>query len=97
LPDSIRSLLQQPAGYWILPKLAGYEEEKLLFSLIVMSATEKLYCLYQRSDDSGRAQVPSIYLRELCRPACGRLWMTMKTIAFHANPTQNWTPCTNPF
>ncbi len=70
LRDSVRNLLQDAAGYWILPKLAGYEEEKLLFALTVSAATERLYCLYPRSDEEGKAQVPSIYLRELCR-ACG--------------------------
>ncbi|HRY28903.1 MAG TPA: exodeoxyribonuclease V subunit gamma [Elusimicrobiota bacterium] len=69
LRDSLRALLQQPGGYWISPRLGGYDEEKLLFYLMVSSAREKLYCLYARSDDSGKAQVPSIYLRELCRAA----------------------------
>ncbi len=67
LRDSVRQLLQQPAGYWILPKLAGYEEEKLLFYLMVSSASKRLYCVFSRSDDDGKAQVPSIYLRELSR------------------------------
>jgi RecB family exonuclease len=69
LRDSVRGLLQQPGGYWIQPKSAGYDEERLLFTLLASSVTERLYCLYQRSDDAGRAQAPSIYLRELCRAA----------------------------
>jgi len=69
LRDGVRALFQQPAGFWILPKLAGYDEERLLFYLMASAATEKLYCLYPRSDDAGRAQVPSIYLRELSRAA----------------------------
>src|SRR5439155_336936 len=48
-------------------KLAAFDEEKLLFTLIVGSATERLYCLYQRSDDTGRALEPSWYLAELER------------------------------
>ena len=69
LRDSVRAQLQQPAGYWILPKAAGYEEERLLFTLLVSSASERLYCFYPRSDENGRAEVPSAYLRELCRAA----------------------------
>src|SRR6185295_8868358 len=33
------------------------------------SATDKLYCVYSRSDEEGKAQSPSWYLRELCRAA----------------------------
>lgn len=69
LRDSVRALLQNPAGYWIQPKAVGYDEERLLFTLAVSSASERVYCLYPRSDESGRAQVPSSYLRELCRAA----------------------------
>lgn len=69
LRDSVRALLQQPAGYWIQPKATGYDEERLLFTLMVSSASERLYCLYPRSDEDGKAEVPSAYLRELCRAA----------------------------
>ncbi|MBI4347492.1 MAG: PD-(D/E)XK nuclease family protein [Elusimicrobia bacterium] len=67
--DSVRSRLEHPGGYWILPKLEGYAEERLLFTLLAGSAVESLTCVYPRSGDDGRAQVPSIYLRELCRAA----------------------------
>jgi ATP-dependent helicase/nuclease subunit B len=70
LQDPLRYLFHQPAGYWILPKLAGYDEEKLLFTLMASAASERLYCFFARADDAGQAQVPSIYLRELAR-ACG--------------------------
>ncbi|MFA6029853.1 MAG: PD-(D/E)XK nuclease family protein [Elusimicrobiota bacterium] len=71
LPDDVRSALRQTAGFWLHGKLAeGYEEERLLFTLLVGSAREKLYCVYARSDDAGKAQVPSPYLRELLE-ACG--------------------------
>ena len=69
LPDAVRSRLEDPGGYWILPKLEGYGEERLLFALLAGSAAESLTCVYPRSSDDGRAQVPSIYLRELCRAA----------------------------
>lgn len=70
LPDSLRARLRHPAGFWIGPKLEGYDEEKLLFYLLAASAREKLICVYPRSDEDGRARIPSVYLRELCR-ACG--------------------------
>jgi RecB family exonuclease len=69
LRDSVRTQLQDAAGYWILPKAAGYEEERLLFTTLVSSASERVYCLYPRSDENGRTEVPSAYLRELCRAA----------------------------
>ena len=69
LPDAVRARLENPGGYWILPKLEGYGEERLLFTLLAGAATETLRCVYPRSSEDGRAQVPSIYLRELCRAA----------------------------
>ncbi len=69
LRDGLRALMQQPAGYWISQKLAGYDEEKTLFYLTLSSASDKLYAVYSRSGDDGRAQVPSLYLRELVRAA----------------------------
>lgn len=75
LKDSMREQLQQPGGYWLLPKrsgidgLDGYGEEKLLFHLTAAAASERLYCVHPRSDDEGKPQVPSFYLRALCRAA----------------------------
>lgn len=69
LPDRLRRRLQDPAGYWIRPKLDGFEEERLLFSLLAASAVEGLYAVYSRSNDEGGPRVPSLYLRELCRAA----------------------------
>lgn len=69
LPDAVRSRLEHPGGYWLLPKLEGYAEERLLFTLLAGAARETLTCVYPRSSDEGRALVPSIYLRELCRAA----------------------------
>jgi ATP-dependent helicase/DNAse subunit B len=69
LRDSARAALRHPAGYWIAQKAAGHEEERLLFYLMAASARERLVCVFPRSDEAGRAQVPSLYLRELCRAA----------------------------
>jgi len=69
LRDTVRAALRHPAGYWIARKAAGHEEERLLFALAAASAREHLVLIYPRSDDSGKAEVPSTYLRELCRAA----------------------------
>ncbi|MBI2789769.1 MAG: exodeoxyribonuclease V subunit gamma [Elusimicrobia bacterium] len=69
LRDGARSVLRHPAGYWIGRKAAGHEEERLLFYLAVASAKERLVLIYPRSDEAGKASVPSTYLRELCRAA----------------------------
>lgn len=73
LPDAQRRVLRDPGGFWILPKLEGYDEEKLLFTLLVSSAEDRLYLLHSRSRDDGRAEVPSLYVRELAR-AAGLSW-----------------------
>ncbi len=69
LSDQLRRTLQDPAGYWIRPKLDGYDEERLLFCLLAGSASEGLHCVHSRSNEEGRPRVPSLYLRELCRAA----------------------------
>ncbi len=69
LRDGARAVLRHPAGYWIGRKAAGHEEERLLFYLAVAAAKERLVLIYPRSDEEGKASVPSTYLRELCRAA----------------------------
>ncbi len=69
LRDSVRAALRHPAGYWIARKAAGHEEERLIFALAVASARKRLALVYPRSDEAGKAAVPSSYLRELCRAA----------------------------
>jgi ATP-dependent helicase/DNAse subunit B len=69
LREPARAALRHPAGYWIARKAAGYEEERLLFYLTAAAATQRVVCVYPRSDEAGKAQVPSLYLRELCRAA----------------------------
>lgn len=73
LRDAVRAALRHPAGYWIAAKGAGHEEERLLFYLTVAAARERLICVFPRSDDGGKAEVPSLYLRELCRAAASPL------------------------
>ncbi|MEK7341634.1 MAG: PD-(D/E)XK nuclease family protein, partial [Candidatus Binatota bacterium] len=64
-------LLETVLGYKVATKLGGFDEERLLFTLLVGAAKERLYCLYQRNDATGRPLAPSWYLDELCR-ALGR-------------------------
>lgn len=69
LRDAARRALSDTGGYWISEKQAGHEEEKLLFWLTAASASDRLYCSYPRSDENGRARIPSAFLLELCRAA----------------------------
>jgi ATP-dependent helicase/nuclease subunit B len=67
LRDRERELLETALGYKVATKLGGFDEERLLFTLLVGAAKDKLYCLYQRNDDGGRPLAPSWYLDELRR------------------------------
>ncbi|MBM4299387.1 MAG: hypothetical protein FJ143_16745, partial [Deltaproteobacteria bacterium] len=67
LRDRDREVLETDLGFKVNPKLAGYDEEKLLFTLLAGAARERFYCSYQRADDNGRALAPSWYIAELER------------------------------
>ena len=67
LRDRTRRVLETVLGSKISEKRGAYEEEKLLFSLLIGSVSEHLYCIYQRSDSLGRTLAPSWYLDELQR------------------------------
>ncbi|MBI2087528.1 MAG: exodeoxyribonuclease V subunit gamma [Deltaproteobacteria bacterium] len=71
LRDRHRRLFDTVLGSKVSEKLAAFDEEKLLFTLLVGAAEERLYCLYQRADESGRALAPSWYLAELRRAVSG--------------------------
>ncbi|HEX4969287.1 MAG TPA: PD-(D/E)XK nuclease family protein, partial [Nitrospiraceae bacterium] len=62
LRDRQRAVLESTLGYKIDQKLAGHEEELLLFELLSRSATNRLYLLYQRADESGRVIAPSGFI-----------------------------------
>ena len=62
--DQVRKQLRDTLGYRISEKLKAFEEERLLFHLILESSPEAVI-LYQRSDESGKAVSPSLYLAEL--------------------------------
>ncbi|MPZ78378.1 MAG: hypothetical protein GEU77_17870 [Deltaproteobacteria bacterium] len=80
LRDRDREVLERDLGYKVSQKLAAFDEEKLLFTLLVNAAREQLYCSFQRSDESGRVLAPSWYLAELKRALKGAD-MTEDTIA----------------
>ncbi len=67
LRDRERELLETVLGYKVATKLGGFDEERLLFTLLVGAAKERLYCLHQRNDEGGRPLAPSWYLDELGR------------------------------
>jgi ATP-dependent helicase/nuclease subunit B len=67
LRDRDREILERDLGFKVNSKLAGFDEEKLVFTLLANAAKERLYCLFQRSDESGRVLAPSWYLTELRR------------------------------
>jgi len=67
LRDHDREVLERDLGYKVSQKLTAFDEEKLLFTLLVGAARERLYCSFQRADDSGRVLAPSWYVGELER------------------------------
>ena len=62
LRDRQRVVLESTLGYKIDEKLAGHEEELLLFELLSSSATNRLYLSYQRADETGRVMAPSGFI-----------------------------------
>src|ERR1019366_8498396 len=61
------SALAQATGARLGRKMNGYEEERMLFELMRTAASDRLYLLAQRSDEDGKALIPSVYLQELER------------------------------
>jgi len=76
LRDRDREVLERDLGYKVSQKLGAFDEEKLLFTLLVDAARERFYCSFQRADETGRALTPSWYIDELKRAlmAEGRAW-----------------------
>ena len=64
LRDRSRRVLEETFGYKIDEKLAGYDEEQLLFTLLTQAARQRFYLVYQRADKEGRPLAPSSYLTE---------------------------------
>lgn len=67
LRDRHRRVLDATLGFKIDEKLGGYEEEALLFELIVQGARRRLYLSYQRADETGRVLAGSPFLAEAAK------------------------------
>lgn len=59
--DAVRARFEARLGCRFPRKLRGYDEERLLFFLLLRSADE-IVLSYQRSDEQGRLQIPSSFL-----------------------------------
>ena len=64
LRDRHRVVLDTTLGFKIDEKLAGYDEETLLFTLLCQAATQRLFLFYQRADENGRVSVISPYIEQ---------------------------------
>ena len=67
LRDRHRRVLDATLGFKIDEKLGGYDEESLLFELLVQGAGRRLYLSYQRADEAGRTLAASPLLGEAAR------------------------------
>ncbi len=67
LRDAARRFLAVDLGFKIQEKTRGYDEEKLLFYLLMHAAREGITLVAQRSDEEGRTTIPSWYLQEVKR------------------------------
>lgn len=75
--DAVRSRIVHRLGNRMPRKLEGYDEERLLFTLLLGSADQVVLC-HQRSDEKGRLQLPSAFLppgdpRQIARRPAQRL------------------------
>jgi ATP-dependent helicase/nuclease subunit B len=71
LPDDARRRLREETGRPLPVKSEGEQEERLLLSLMLGSARERLDLSWQRADAGGRARAPSPALREVARLVLG--------------------------
>ncbi len=62
LRDRDRRVIEATLGYKIPEKLAGYDEERLLFAVLTQAARDRLYLSTWRADEGGRPLAPSWYL-----------------------------------
>ena len=96
--DSTRRFLDVHLGFKIQEKTGGYDEEKLLFSLLMHAAREGVILLAQRSDEEGRTTIPSWYLQEVGRCVPGLAAVDVPRSALHKSQAVSyadearWTP-----
>lgn len=81
--DSARRFLDVHLGFKIQEKTRGYDEEKLLFYLLMHAAREGVTLLAQRSDEEGRTTIPSWYLQEVERCVPGLAAVDVPRSALH--------------
>jgi len=72
LDDGDRALLRERSGRPLPLELLAREEERLLLAHMLGSAASHLTVSWQRADESGKARVQSLALREVSRLALGR-------------------------
>ncbi len=72
LTDEVRRELRERTGRPIGVKAEGTEEEHQLLAMLLGSARERIEVSWQRADESGRAKIASLALREIARLAHGR-------------------------
>ena len=96
--DSARRFLDVHLGFKIQEKTRGYDEEKLLFYLLMHAAREGVTLLAQRSDEEGRTTIPSWYLQEVGRCVPGLAAVDVPRSALHKSQAisyaeeARWTP-----
>ncbi len=65
LRDHVRRRLSEVLGNYIPEKLYGFDEERLLFFFLLNAARERVYLLYERSDEAGKPRSPSHYVMDV--------------------------------
>jgi len=96
--DSARRFLDVNLGFKVQEKTRGYDEEKLLFYLLMHAAREGVTLLVQRSDEEGRTTIPSWYLQEVERCVPGLAAVDVPRSALHKSQAisyadeARWTP-----
>ena len=98
LRDSARRFLDVHLGFKIQEKTRGYDEEKLLFYLLMHAARDGVTLVAQRSDEEGRTTIPSWYLQEVERCMPGLAAVDVPRSALHKSQAVSyadearWTP-----
>ena len=98
LRDSARRFLDVHLGFKIQEKTRGYDEEKLLFYLLMHAARDGVTLVAQRSDEEGRTTIPSWYLQEVERCMPGFAAVDVPRSALHKSQAisyadeARWTP-----
>jgi ATP-dependent helicase/nuclease subunit B len=90
LPDSMRHRVRAGTGTPLAVTDDDDEEDSLLFGLMVGAARDHLSISWQRADESGRARMPGLAMREIGRLAFGSLDLqrlaTEQATALPSNP-----------